>query len=200
MIHDITQTEQLVEQLRQAHRLVAGFYQRILPLFDQIAQESIDATFWYWKPSENGRPCSGSSRPSSSWVWDYIPLFASTHGYRTWDGDKARAGDMTLALRLYIDDAFKKGSFQRGNSKGMPDPLELKMGKAVVEVNLFRCTQDSELHFDELWSDIPWPEPTEQWTTAAQHQEVEYCVWHVPLAELLADPAVVTRWIKSRLG
>ena len=44
MIHDITKTEQLVEQLGQAHRLVAGFYQRILPLFDQIAQESIEVS------------------------------------------------------------------------------------------------------------------------------------------------------------
>lgn len=71
---------------------------------------------------------------------------------------------------------------------------------AIAESYLFCCTQDSELHFDELWSGIPWPEPTEQWATAAQHQEVEYCVRHVPLAELLADPAMVTRWSKGRLG
>lgn len=197
MTHDITKTEQLVEQLGQAHRLVAGFYQRILPLFDQIAQESIDASFWYWNPSENARPCSSAKRPSSYWAWDYIPLFASTHGYRTWEGNKALSGDMTLAFRLYIDDAIKKDSPQRGGGKGEPDPIGMKLGNAVVEVYLFRCTKDSEHSFDVLWDDIPWPEPTEQWTASIQHPEVAFCVRHIPLAKLLVDSAAVTGWLKS---
>lgn len=198
MSHDLAQTVKLVEQLGQAHRLAAGFYQRILPLFDQIAMESLEANFWYWEPSHTSRPCAGGKRPSGYWAWDYIPLFASTHGYRTWDGNQARRGDMTLVFRLYIDDAFKRGSPQRVGRKGMPDPIEMEMGKAMVEVFLFRCSQDSERHFDSLWRSIPWPEPVEQWTTATQHKEVEFCVRHVPLAELLADPAEVTRWIETQ--
>lgn len=200
MTDKLAQTEKLVEQLGQAHRLVAGFYQRILPLFDQIAQESIDATFWYWKPSENGRPCARSTRPSSAWAWDYIPLFASTHGYRTWDGGKARSGDMSLAFRLYVDDAIRDGSPQRLGRKGEPDPLRLEKGNAVVEVHLFRCSKDSEHSFDTLWDKIPWPQTTEQWTTATQYPEVEFCVRHVPLTELLGNPAAVTCWIQTCLS
>ncbi|BCM73947.1 hypothetical protein KAM329D_43770 [Aeromonas caviae] len=41
MQHDLEQTTQLVTQLQQAHRLAAGFYQRILPLFDQIASQAL---------------------------------------------------------------------------------------------------------------------------------------------------------------
>ncbi len=58
MQHDLEQTTQLVTQLQQAHRLAAGFYQRILPLFDQIASQALDAEFWYWEPSENSPPAA----------------------------------------------------------------------------------------------------------------------------------------------
>jgi hypothetical protein len=200
MSNDITPTEQLVEQLGQAHRLVAGFYQRILPLFDQIAQDSVDANFWFWNPSENDRPCSSAKRPSSYWAWDYIPLFASTHAYRTWDTDQAKRDDMTLVFRLYIDNAFKKESPQRMGRKGEPDPLQMESGKAVVEVKLYRCTQNSELHFDKLWHGIPWPQPSEHWTAATQREGIELCARDVPLAELLADPTAVTTWIKAQRG
>lgn len=37
----------LVTQLQQAHRLAAGFYRRILPLFDLIANQALDAKFWF---------------------------------------------------------------------------------------------------------------------------------------------------------
>jgi hypothetical protein len=199
MSHDKNQTEQLVEQLGQAHRLVSGFYQRILPLFDQIAQETIDANFWYWKPSENSRPCSQYTRPSSAWVWDYLPIFASTHAYRTWESGKALCNDMTLAFRLYIDDAIKEGSPQRAGRKGAPDPLGMERGNAVVEVYLFKCCENSEHSFNTLWNNIPWPQPNEQWTASTAHPEIKFCVRHEPLAEFLADPSVVTDWLKNQL-
>ncbi|KTA75565.1 hypothetical protein [Aeromonas salmonicida] len=199
MSHDVTQTEKLVEQLGQAHRLVAGFYQRILPLFDQVAQETIDANFWYWAPSENSRPCSKHTRPSSAWTWDFIPMFASTHAYRTWNGSRALCNDMTLAFCLYIDDAIKADSPQRLGRKGEPDPLRMELGNAIVEVYLFRCNKDSEHSFDTLWDNIPWPYPTEQWTAADEYPEIEFYVRQVPLAELLSDATVVTRWIKTCL-
>ncbi len=78
----------------------------------------------------------------------------------------------------------------------MPDPIQMEMGKAVVEV-LLHCSQDSESHFNSLLKAISWPEPVEQWTTAPQHEEVEFCVRHVSLAELLADPAELTRWLET---
>ena len=139
---------QLVTQLQQAHRLAAGFYQRILPLFDQIASQALDAEFWFWEPSETSRPCRSGTRPSSSWAWDYLPLFASNHAYRDWDGDTAQQGDKTLVFRLFLDHDFRRTSSLRAGVKGQPDPLQLN-GQAIVEVTLFRCLENSDKHFDE---------------------------------------------------
>jgi len=74
MNHD--QAELLVTQVQHAHRLLAGFYQRILPAIDNLAGH-YNATFWYWEPSEFSRPCGASIRPSSKWAWDFLPLVAT---------------------------------------------------------------------------------------------------------------------------
>lgn len=57
------QITDLVTQLQQAHRLATGFYQRILPLFDEIAEEALYTEFWYWNPTETSRPCGQFSPP-----------------------------------------------------------------------------------------------------------------------------------------
>ncbi|ELM3723720.1 hypothetical protein RYR28_002515 [Edwardsiella piscicida] len=196
MQHDLEQTTQLVTQLQQAHRLAAGFYQRILPLFDQIASQALDAEFWYWEPSETSRPCRSGTRPSSSWAWDYLPLFASDHGYRNWDGEMAKKGDTSLVFRLYIDHEFRHDSSSRSGVKGQPDPLKLD-GQAIVEVSLFSCLQDSDKHFGELWRPLPWPLHQPNWKQSEECGLLEVCSNHVPLAQLLADPDGIGRWIEE---
>lgn len=196
MQHDLEQTTQLVTQLQQAHRLAAGFYQRILPLFDQLANQALDAEFWYWEPSENNRPCRSGTRPSSNWAWDYLPLFASSHAYRDWDGDIAQQGDKALVFRLYIDHDFRRTSSFRAGVKNQPDPLQLD-GQAIVEVSLFRCLEDSDKHFDELWRSVPWPLPQPEWKLSEECSQLELCSNHLPLAQLLADPDSVACWIKE---
>ncbi|MEA9429199.1 hypothetical protein [Aeromonas caviae] len=196
MQHDLEQTTHLVTQLQQAHRLAAGFYQRILPLFDQLASQALDADFWFWEPSENGRPCRSGTRPSSSWAWDYLPLFASDHGYRDWDSDTAEKGDVTLVFRLYTDHDFRRTSSLRAGVKGQPDPLQLN-GQAIVEVSLFRCLENSDKNFDELWRPVPWPLHQPDWKQSEECALLAVCSNHVPLAQLLADPDSVARWIKE---
>ncbi|MGR6749002.1 hypothetical protein [Aeromonas veronii] len=196
MPHDLEQATQLVTQLQQAHRLAAGFYQRILPLFDQIASQALDAEFWYWEPSENSRPCRSGTRPSSSWAWDYLPLFASNHAYRDRNGDTALKGDKTLVFRLYLDHDFRRTSSLRAGVKGQPDPLQLN-GQATVEVTLFRCLENSDKHFDELWRFVPWPLPQPEWQQSKESSQIAFCSNHVPLALLLADPDKTSEWIKQ---
>ena len=196
MQHDLEHTTQLLTQLQQAPRPAAGLYQRILPLFDQIASQALDAEFWYWKPSENSRPCRSGTRPSSSWAWDYLPLFASTHCYRDWGGDTAGKNDITLAFRLYIDSDFRHTSVLRAGVKGQPDPLQLD-GQAIVEVSLFRCLEDSDKHFDELWRPVPWPLHQPDWKLSEECGQLALCSNHLPLAQLLADPDSVARWIEE---
>lgn len=93
------------------------------------------------------RPSQPGSRPSSYWAWDFLPLFASTHAYQGRNDDKLQP-DKALIFRLYLDDNFRKGSDLRARTKneGEPDPLEMSemSGKAVVEVTLYHCLQESD--------------------------------------------------------
>lgn len=196
MQYDLTQTTHLVNQIQQAHRLATGFYQRLLPLFNQLASQSLDAEFWYWEPSETNRLCRTTTRPSDCWAWDFLPLFASTHGYRNWDSDTAARGDITLVFRLYIDHDFRHDSSKRLGMKEEPDPLQLD-GQAIVEVSLFRCLENSDKPFNTLWSPVPWPHHQPDWKQSEECSLIETCSNHVPLAQLLADPDSVTCWIKE---
>lgn len=188
------EASQFVSQLQQAHYIAASFYQRILPHFDYLAYQSMEADFWYWEPSETSRPCRSTTRPSDSWAWDYLPLFASNHVYRNWGGDTAQKNDTTLAFRLYIDDEFLCGNTQK-----QPDPLKLK-GKAMAEIILFRCQGNSDKHFNELWLNIPWPAHNPEWQQSEVCDLLEVCAKHVPLADLLADSEIIIQWIKLMLG
>lgn len=194
------QIPDLVTQLQQAHILAAGFYQRILPQFDWIASDALFNEFWEWNPCETKRPGQQETQPSSRWAWDYLPLFASAHDYRERNDDRAQQGDKALIFRLYIDDDFRKDSSLRARSNGEsePDPLQMS-GKAVVEVNLYRCRQSSNTLLSDLIKKAGWPAPQpDHWRQSASCQELEVCSKHLPLAELLADPNKVSEWIKDR--
>ncbi|MCL6742280.1 hypothetical protein [Kosakonia sp. R1.Fl] len=196
MQNNLEQATHFVIQLQQAHRIVAAFYQRILPLFDNLASQAMDADFWYWYPSETSRPCRTFTRPSSSWAWDFLPIFASEHAYKNWDSDTTKKGDETLVFRLWVDDDFRFSSPLRAGKKSQPNPLQLD-GQGIVEVILVRSLEDSERDFDNLWNDMPWPALQPEWKQNEVCNLLEVCSKHVSLALLLTEPDDVVQWIKE---
>lgn len=191
---------QLVTQLQQAHRLAAGFYHWLLPRFDEIAKEALNAEFWFWNPTETLRSSNRKDRPSRSWVWDYLPLFASTHAYRDRDGNTALKDGKAVIFRLYIDNDFRKDSDLRKSTNRQPDPLEMSeksvsADKAVVEVNLYHCQQESDW---ALLKDAGRPARQLNSQEKAQCKALEICSTHRLLADFLADPDSVTNWIKEK--
>lgn len=196
MQNNLEQATHFVTQLQQAHRIVAAFYQHILPLFDNLASQAMDADFWYWYPSETSRPCRTFTRPSSSWAWDFLPIFASEHAYKNWDSDTTKKGDETLVFRLWVDDDFRFSSPLRAGKKSQPNPLQLD-GQGIVEVILVRSLEDSERDFDNLWNDMPWPAHQPDWKQSEVCNLLEACSKHVSLAQLLTNPDDVAQWIKE---
>lgn len=49
---EISQARSLVTQVRHAHRLLEGFYERILPQLDKLASEAANANFRFWGSME----------------------------------------------------------------------------------------------------------------------------------------------------
>lgn len=180
----------LVVQLQQAHRLSVGFYRRILPTLDVLA-DKLECKFWWWEPAHTSRPGRGSSQPSSNWAWDFVPLYASNHTYIHSSGEM-RTGpeDFGIQFTLYVEDSFEPD--KRG-SKGQPDPVSMPSGKAILEVWLYRPKQEYEKSIEDLWSEETISEFGKgKWEDVSEHFQGIGFEW--PLEEVIADiePIVTT--------
>lgn len=190
------QAEHLVSQLQQAHRLSVGFYKRILPTLDKVANE-LKCEFWEWKPLHTQRPPNSGTRPGSKWAWDYVPLFASGHTYgRCSDEAQTRQSDYAIEFYLYIEDTFEPS--KRG-SKGQPDPIALPSGKSVLRAWLYRPKGDFDEPFDDLWSEENNSEPgDDNWASVSEHFEAIALEW--PLAKVIADIQAIVNELKRHVG
>ena len=73
---EISQARSLVTQVRHAHRLLEGFYERILPQLDKLASEAANANFRFWGSMEGEGIGKSTSKPSSRAAWSFLPLFS----------------------------------------------------------------------------------------------------------------------------
>ncbi|CAM3317798.1 hypothetical protein [Polaromonas hydrogenivorans] len=188
----------LVNQVKVAHRLCAGFYQRLLPTIKHVASE-LDFTFWSWRPLETERPPRATTQPAEKWAWDFLPLFASEHIYRRSDGDVAKVGDVAIIFSIYLDESFKKENRSKLGIAGQPDPIVLPMGEAVVEMSLYRCDQDNGESFDSQWTGLGWPDKCiEGWQKVSDLMSTMY-LRHT-LVEFIANPDTVVDKLRLRLA
>lgn len=181
-----TDATELVEQLQHAHRISVAFYRRILPAFDTIAAD-LDLQFWYWEPSHTSMPGRRSTRPSNSWAWDYIPLFASTHMYRRISGKVASPDDAVLSFCLYIDDMFSPENRKAKGINGQPDAVTMPMGNAVLQAYVYRPLEVADYTFEQLWEKTPddVTGPTGQMQKIGENMQAIGFEW--ALADVLID-------------
>lgn len=72
-----------------------------------------------------------------------------------------------------------------------------EVSRLSVAIHLFRCLEDSDKHLDELWRMVPWPLHQPDWKQSEECSQLALCSNHVPLAQLLANPDSVGRWIEE---
>jgi len=180
------QAQKLVVDVQVAHRLVVGFYERLLPSLDGGA-EKLGFDFWYWEPMHTARPCRSTTRPSKSWLWDMVPLFAATHVYRRVSGKRLKAGDMALAFNVYVDQNFKPEKRAALGQKGKPDPILLPRGESIIEVDLYRVVRKSTQDFEEAWDASEHPtHGRSDWHYV--HKDIEARTIDVPTSEFVSNP------------
>jgi hypothetical protein len=188
----------LVEQIRVAHRLSAGFYQRLLPVLADIANDQ-GLEFWYWRPAYTSRPCRSSTPPNNNWAWDMLPMFASQHVYRRVRGGSAAQGDLALMFEVCLDDTFRPEARKLHGVKGEPDPLTLPEGRALVEASVFRCLGEDTRTFDKIWNETGSPEPTIQgWQKL--HDKLEASVLTYHLANFISAPRKIADDISRKIA
>lgn len=192
----------LVRQTQIAHRLVAGFYQRLLPTIKQLAQQ-LELTFGEWEPYVTKRPCQKSQDPTSRWAWDMVPMMASSHSYLRTNGNTSEVGDVALDLYIFLDNNYSDQDWEQwGVGEGLePDAIQLPIGQPVVEIYLGRCDQRSDMPLKQLWMSAGELDENEStighWQSISSHINAIYL--KKTLTEFIAQPEDTVAQLRTLL-
>jgi len=187
-------SEKIVSQLQQAHRISVAFYHRILPTLDNFA-EQLGCRFWTWEPMYTNRPGRSSSQPSKAWAWDFVPLFASTFTYYRTSGEK-RTGPEEIAVQfeLLIDDSFIP---ENRKLKGEPSAVEMPFGKAILKAYMYRPKAAFDSSFEDLWDEDGEREVVfGVWTDVSEHWECKAI--ELALSEVIQDSKSTARYLQEQ--
>lgn len=181
----------LVAQTQIAHRMIVGFYQRLLPTIKQVAQE-LEFTLWEWDPMITDRPCKKSKDPADQWAWDMVPMLAANHRYWRTNGATTEVGDAVLNLYFTFDSHFSHSDWEQWGiaDDQEPDATQLPMGSAIVEIYLSRCDKRSDTPLKRLWEEAGEMEDEENhpgcWQAISPHFNAVYL--KKSLADFIASP------------
>ena len=155
----IEEARTLVAQQQVAHKLIAGFYQNILADLGRLAA-NCGYTFSGWWPTLTDRPCQARTNPTSKWIWDFLPLYASTFEYKMLEEPtKAEPGNSVLIFRLYCDEAFRSEY-----RTSFIDPVDMESKQGGIELIVYRCLKSDAKSCFELYNGTEWPKPfTDGW-------------------------------------
>ena len=189
----IEEARELVKQQQISHRLIAGFYQNILKEFEDLAQ-LCGYTFKSWEPSYTDWPGRGRTNPSSKWIWDFLPLYASTFEYvMENEPEQAQPGNCVIVFSLRCDEGFSKAC-QR---TGYVDPVDLNSEQGSIEIRVFRCSKSSSKGCYELYQNCGWPEQSaDEWQDVGC-AEMEAHYKQYPLEEFIAKKDEVQAYLQE---
>lgn len=196
MNHD--QAELLVTQVQKAHRLLAGFYQRILPAIDNLAGQ-YNTTFWYWEPSEFSKPCGTSTRPSSKWAWDFLPLVATTLVYVKNEEGGMRTDDLVMEFHLRCDPSVLREQRDLRQEKGQPDPTSLPPISPSLKVYLYRPLTALDTDLKQAWEEAA-PPSGEPRAFRSVGKNLQGAWLEIPLAEFVSSPQGLSNEISRLVG
>ncbi|WP_405119758.1 hypothetical protein [Pseudomonas leptonychotis] len=185
------QAASLANQVQRSHRLLAGFYKRMLPALDDLAS-NFGANFWYWGPISFDRPCNSSTKPSSKWVWDFLPLIAAQFVYtRNDDGNQA-----AIELQLRIDPSVLPGA--RPN-KGQPNPSNLPEMTPTLRIYLYWLKANSSTGIKSEWDKAEHP-AGEANSTSSLTDDLRGTWLEVPLADFMQAPQETVALISKHIS
>ena len=151
------QASELANQVRQAHRLCVGFYQRLLPSLDNFGS-AFQCKFKSWDPLHFNRPCIPSTNPSQKYAWDFVPMVGAKFVYANGEGESTEIGELILEIDVLLDGALDRDYRKNNNIKGQPDSTSIPDAGSYLRVYLYRAPQDLRKAMHELWKSCDLPE------------------------------------------
>ena len=203
---DELQSQELLKQVRTAHRLVVAYYKRLHIVLKDIGLHSdLGLEFFQWGPTEYLRPCQRRSDVFKSWTWDLAPGISTEYLFQKKQSkDGLIHGDWLLALHVVSDTAVTNE-----NLKGNIDPLKLpdvSDSQSVVRLYLIAPNQNlPNMGFDGLWQKAK-KDITMSDEVIGQLLNIDKGIYgagfEIGLEHLLTDTAVedVVKRIKEHMG
>lgn len=182
----------LVAQVQKAHRLAAGFYQRILPALESVAH-SLDTSFWYWGTDVFSRPTGRYSYPGKPWSWDLLPMSAPLFVFLRQNGPQMQVTDLVVEFQLQLDPALIPAS-----KKGQPDPVIMGASEPLLQVFLYWPTEDAPEELKTEWEAASHPVgPMGQ--VEAVSPNLSAVRLEFPFAEFIRDAGAIEVALKTHL-
>ncbi|MEZ9906112.1 hypothetical protein AB4343_14865 [Vibrio breoganii] len=179
-------SDDLFVQVRTAHRLLAAYYQRLLPTIESIGKEA-NTVFDSWTPQLFNRP---GKNPFDKWQWDLLPALVARYIFKNVnDNAKVSRNDYVVEFIVINDSGIVEEERHH-----QPDGLKLKQSvdkaKSVLQVGIYRSAIDSEVSFDRKWNQGNYPDYSKK---SQQKWDNDFVVagFEVPLDNLMTDEGIL---------
>ncbi|GKX47583.1 hypothetical protein [Pectobacterium carotovorum] len=155
--------EDSLQQVRQAHRICAGFYQQVLPRIERV-QELMDIRFLQWNSISFESSPSKSVSPFKCWKWDFLPLMDTSFTFiKKSESRYFCPNDYILDIRLITDSELEWKHRENVYSEQEPDACKLndtvEQSESYLAIYLFSPTKQMQNNnvFDRLWHNSDYP-------------------------------------------
>ncbi|WP_406731799.1 hypothetical protein RJD39_08675 [Vibrio scophthalmi] len=179
------ETEELFLQVRTAQRLLAAYYQRLLPAIEKLAKE-FDTDFWFWKPC---RFSNSARNPFSNWQWDMLPAAIPRYEFKNVAHlDKVTKGDFILEFIVMHDTGIRD---EQRHSE--PDALNMAVkvedAKSLLKLCIYRAHCDQSKSFEAAWNMAEYPKPSPDYHCKLDHDFVT-TAFEEPIASFLTEEGI----------
>ena len=190
------ESENIVLQLQQAHRISVSFYRRILPTLDYIA-EQLGCVFSSWDPIITDRICRSKTQPSKAWAWDFVPLYASSHTYLRVNSENITCtDDFGIIFELHIEDSFSEVVL---SDNEQPDAISMPTGKGMLIAMIYRPKMEIPESFYDLWEEEEIDPPSiGSWSSICESWNGIKFEW--TLSDVIQNSQVITQVLKDGLA
>lgn len=177
--------DDLFLQVRTAHRLLAAYYQRLLPSIEQLAVNN-GTDFWFWQTCRFSKT---TRNPFSNWKWDMLPASIPRYAFKNISTfDSVMKDDFILEFIVINDSGIRDEPMHQE-----PDALNLNVNvsdaKSLLKINIYKAYKNQNGKFEAVWDQAEYPTVNDSYQCALDGPFVT-TAFEVPLCELLTESGV----------
>ena len=183
-------------QVRQAHRVCGAFYQRMIPLIQQVAEE-LELEFNVWAPRCFSRPPQQSTNPFNRWQWDFLPLINAGFVFSfQQEAGKISGDDYVMDIEIVVDSSLDGETYKTFYRQGQADACDLhenvESAESYLKIYLFKAKRPLQgSAFNCLWDNYDGYPPLTGVIDKGT-DDAKGIGFKVPMTQCMADNALET--------